>query len=365
MSQKKTLTYISKCFHEHYVTDNIQFEIHNGLVANISSRSQKEILMAIPEGRNNTAAENFHCFVYNVSIIDCSWTVGKDAPKDTQYNLAFRETLYERQTSNQKQKRVYVPCEDYRTDSFGRQVGCILKSQKISFNVSVYAQLVGSSNETSIQFFDKIFKLDNYVILDPPRNVQLNYNSDELEITWDPPETYSKKSKNCFIYNVNINGDIKESIRDYSYRTSNLHINEKVIVSVRAKWEDLCSRIGNWSSWSDPRIIESGSFRFKPFHLLFILGIITFAILVLLIFLCHRFQIWKRLFPQIPTPAKKIFETFEQRELLFQEQNFRETSVPEEDEECICVQEREIPQKEQHQHQYVNTRIDQEPKTLC
>ncbi|KAM5182163.1 granulocyte-macrophage colony-stimulating factor receptor subunit alpha-like [Mantella aurantiaca] len=245
---------ISKCFHEHFVTDHLEFVIHSGLEVNISSGSEWKFENAMPEGKINTSAENFHCDVYNVSIINCSWTVGREAPKDTQYTMAFRQTPHESQISNPKQNRVYLPCGDYRTDSFGRQVGCVVKAQKICFNVSIYVQLVGSSSETTIQFFDKSFKLDNFVILDPPRNIQLNFSSTELKITWDTPETYSNIESHCFIYSVNINGDIKDDIRNQFYKTSNLHINEKVSVSVRAKWEDFYSYNDKWSRWSDPHI---------------------------------------------------------------------------------------------------------------
>ncbi|XP_040194131.1 granulocyte-macrophage colony-stimulating factor receptor subunit alpha-like [Rana temporaria] len=245
---------ISKCFHEHFVTDHLDFTLYNGLELNISSGSEWKFEKAIPEGNSNTAAENLDCKVYNVSLINCSWTVGREAPKDTQYALAFRETPHESQILNPKQNRLYVPCKDYRTDSFGRQVGCVLRAQNISFNVSIYVQLVGSSNETSIQFFDEKIKLDHFVILDPPRNIHMNFSSTELEIIWETPETHSNIENHCFIYSVKINGDIKDDIEGYSYKTSNLHLNEKVTVSLRAKWADFCSEIYNWSRWSDPHI---------------------------------------------------------------------------------------------------------------
>ncbi|XP_077336904.1 granulocyte-macrophage colony-stimulating factor receptor subunit alpha-like [Lithobates pipiens] len=246
---------ISKCFHEHFVTDHLEFTLHNGMELNISSGSEWKFVKAIPEGKSNTAAENLDCKVYNVSIVNCSWTVGREAPKDTQYNLAFRETPHESQMPNPKQNRVYVPCKDYRTDSFGRQVGCVWKAQNISFNVSIYVQLVGSSNETSIQFFDEKIRLNHFVILDPPRNIHMNFSSTELQIIWETPETYSNMENHCFLFSVKINEDIKDGISGNSYKTSYLHSHEKVFVSVRAKWKRFCSdnyRI--WSRWSDPHI---------------------------------------------------------------------------------------------------------------
>lgn len=199
---------ISKCFHEHYVTDHFDFTLSKGMELNISSGSEWKFEKVIPEGNSNTAAENLDCKVYNVSIVNCSWTVGREAPKDTQYTLTFRQTPHKSKISNPKQNRVCVPCKDYRTDSFGRQVGCVLKAQNISFDVSIYVQLVGSSNETSIQFFDEKIKLNDFVILDPPRNIHMNFSSTELEITWETPETFHDIENHCFLYSVKINGNL-------------------------------------------------------------------------------------------------------------------------------------------------------------
>lgn len=53
---------------------------------------------------------------------------------------------------------MFVKCQDYRTDSFGRQVGCVLKHPNISFNSKVYVEVSGLSSQTSIQFFDNVFR---------------------------------------------------------------------------------------------------------------------------------------------------------------------------------------------------------------
>ncbi|XP_072283884.1 granulocyte-macrophage colony-stimulating factor receptor subunit alpha-like isoform X2 [Pyxicephalus adspersus] len=337
--QKSEKINISKCFQEFFVTDDLLFEIHKKMKTKISSDSESKIVYSNPEGKNNTAAENLQCYVYHVSIINCSWTVGREAPNDTQYQLAFRQTQHPQGI----QQRVYVACENYSKDSFGRQVGCILKSPKLRFDASVYVQLVGSSNETSIQFIDRVFKLDNFVILDPPRNISLIYHPNELKITWETPETYSKRGNHFFTYSVNINGE-EHITGEQSFITQNLHLNKKVNVSVRAKWR--YDNTSMWSRWSESHVEEDDSLRFTSFHLLLALGSISFVIIMLLIFLCQRFQIRKRLFPQIPKPSENIFETAEQNGLMFQEQNMIKKSLPEEDEECVFLQVTEIPHNE-------------------
>ncbi|XP_077335837.1 granulocyte-macrophage colony-stimulating factor receptor subunit alpha-like isoform X2 [Lithobates pipiens] len=260
----ETIT-LSDCFFDYCIPKHMDFEIHHGLhievfVKNISDTNdiiETKELTAMPEGKENTAAENFACVVYNVSIVNCSWTAGREAPKDTNYSLAIRNS------------DTCVPCEDYRHDSFGRQVGCVLKSPNINFNNKNYIQLVGSSEETSIRFYDARLKLNNYVILDPPRNISLNYSMNNLEITWEEPETYNRMI-DCFDYNIKINeaDNITITRGPNSYKAAILLDNENLAVSMRMKWKSRCSENLNWSRWSEPIIYCTGYGRsyFQKFH---------------------------------------------------------------------------------------------------
>ncbi|XP_077335835.1 granulocyte-macrophage colony-stimulating factor receptor subunit alpha-like isoform X2 [Lithobates pipiens] len=267
----KTIT-LSDCFYDYCIPKHMDFDIHHGLHIEVFVKNKSDTidtfdttdiietkeLTAMPEGKENTAAENFACVVYNVSIVNCSWTAGREAPKDTNYSLAIRNS------------KNCVPCEDYRHDSFGRQVGCVLKSPpNIDFSADNYIQLVGSSEETSIRFYDARLKLNNYVILDPPRNINLNYSMNNLEITWEKPETYNWRD-NCFVYEIKINeGDnIEIAGEQNSYKAAILLDNENLSVSMRVKWKESCSDNKNWSRWSEPIIYCTGYGRsyFQKFH---------------------------------------------------------------------------------------------------
>ncbi|XP_063811765.1 interleukin-5 receptor subunit alpha-like isoform X2 [Pseudophryne corroboree] len=327
---------VRKCFFEYNIINNNEFVLHKGVCIDISTKKEgtnvKNDCTGIkltPEGGKNTAAENISCVVYNVPIMNCSWSVGKEAPEDTQYSMDIRQT------------KVDLKCQNYRKDSIGRQVGCLLKCEGIiDLKHDVYIQVVGSSNQTSVRFTDKIIKPIDYVILDPPRNIQLSYNSNELEVNWEKPNTYS--NHNCFLYNIYIKekGGLDPIIEHGTvYKTSRFYSNEKVTLTMRVKWHKVCSKQTEWSRWSEPQIIGSDPTRseFTQNHLLIVLGIGTAVVLILMVFLCHRFRIWTKLFPQVPKPAIKIFEKVDQKEIKVQK--FPTHDIPfmkQDEEECVC-----------------------------
>ncbi|XP_068121736.1 granulocyte-macrophage colony-stimulating factor receptor subunit alpha-like [Hyperolius riggenbachi] len=326
----------SECFYEEYIPKEMCTPIHNGLNVTIEDKNISRIYKVVPEGKENTAADNFSCIIYNVSIINCSWTAGKEAPQDTQYSLVFRN-----KTNN-------VSCRDYQLDSFRRQVGCVLRHPDINFDKRIYVELVGSSNQASVRFFDAIWKLNDKVILDPPQNIKTKYTSDGLIITWDRPETHTDQKEICFQYSININGKVENTSTKRYYLTKNMPLNEKAMVSLRVKWTSRCSSNENWSSWSKLHEAVPDSTGFTQNHLLIVLGLVTAVGLLVAIFLCHRFQIWKRLFPKVPQPAMKFFDQAEEAGIL--DKNMLEEEMlckkVEEDEECICLHiKEETPQE--------------------
>ncbi|XP_073422022.1 granulocyte-macrophage colony-stimulating factor receptor subunit alpha-like [Dendrobates tinctorius] len=330
-------SYVYKVFYEMSLTlhkgVSVQLSVYNSLKEEVHSGREETYL---PEGKKYTAAENFSCVIYNVDIVNCSWSVGREAREDTQYSLVFR------------QLSVYDKCQDYRYDFLGRQVGCVMRKPNVSFSEEVYVDVSGLSNQTSVQFFDALYCPINDVILDPPRNITLTYKGDDLEIKWQKPKTHDDMKETCFFYNINVTH--KEETNSLGsegnvYKITRFHPNEKATVTMRVKWLRRCSRNHEWSAWSKPQTIGEDFVQFSIYHVLIVVGVCTAIIISVLIFLCYRFKIWKKLFPQVPRPSKKLFDQVQQSENSVQKQSEMQIKFMEKDEEeFICTDVTEMPE---------------------
>ncbi|XP_069617648.1 granulocyte-macrophage colony-stimulating factor receptor subunit alpha-like isoform X1 [Ranitomeya imitator] len=329
-------SYVYEVFHEMSLTlhkgVSVQLYVCNSMKEKVKSGKEETYL---PEGKKYTAAENFSCVIYNVDIVNCSWSVGREAPEDTQYSLIFR------------QLSVYDKCQDYRYDSFGRQVGCVLRKPNISFKEKVYVEVTGLSTQTSVQFFDVVFSLIDDVILDPPRSITLTYKGDDLEIKWQKPKTHDDMQETCFFYNINITHKEETNSKGSEgnvYKITRFHPNEKATVTMRVKWLRRCSLNHEWSAWSKPQTIGD-FFEFSVYHILTVVGVCTAIIISVFIFLCYRFKIWKKLFPQVPRPSMKLFDQVQQNGKSVQKESEMEIKFMEKDkEEFICTDVTEMPE---------------------
>ncbi|NXT59421.1 CSF2R factor, partial [Pluvianellus socialis] len=89
-----------------------------------------------------SAIENFSCVIYNVSLMNCTWQAGRDAPGDTQYFLYWQNSRYDNE----------MECELYIKDESGRNTGCRFQNVKIEPE-RAYFLVNGSSKESLIQFY--------------------------------------------------------------------------------------------------------------------------------------------------------------------------------------------------------------------
>ena len=53
---------------------------------------RKFLCFCVSTGGNNTAAQNFSCFIYNADFMNCTWAKGREAPDDVQYFLYIRDS---------------------------------------------------------------------------------------------------------------------------------------------------------------------------------------------------------------------------------------------------------------------------------
>ncbi|NWU96503.1 CSF2R factor, partial [Upupa epops] len=146
-------------------------------------------------GMSGSAIENFSCVIYNISLMNCTWQAGKDAPRDTQYFLYWKKSRYDD----------VMECELYIKDENGRNMGC--KFQNVTIGTEkAYFLVNGSSNDALIQFYDEDIQLYKIEILTPPLNVTANCTRDSAGciITWQPPLTSHVESVKCFQYEISM-----------------------------------------------------------------------------------------------------------------------------------------------------------------
>ncbi|XP_072705659.1 granulocyte-macrophage colony-stimulating factor receptor subunit alpha-like isoform X1 [Ciconia boyciana] len=258
----------------------------------------------IPGGMNGSAIENFSCVIYNVSLMNCTWQAGKDAPGDTQYFLYWQNSRYDDERE----------CELYIKDENGRNTGCRFQNVKIETD-EAYFLVNGSSKDSWIQFYDEYIQLYKIEILTPPLNVTVNCNRDPEAciITWQPPLTSHVKNGHCFQYEISIQnkdepkGEKKDQpvrVRNYRYEFQNYNKKKKYILRIRARGKG-CLVSSIWGEWSGP--IEFGRGKdYFIFVILFLIALGTMLVTLLLYCLFKRYCSFKSVFPPIPQPRDKF-----------------------------------------------------------
>ncbi|XP_054064770.1 granulocyte-macrophage colony-stimulating factor receptor subunit alpha-like isoform X3 [Rissa tridactyla] len=244
--------------------------LHKGVFFTIEvpNTNISESCTFIPGGMNGSAIENFSCVIYNVSLMNCTWQAGRNAPEDTQYFLYWQYSRYDDA----------MECKLYIKDENGRNTGCRFQNVTIQTAVDAYFLVNGSSNESLIQFYDEYIKLYEIEILTPPLNVTVNCirDSSGCIITWQQPLTSHRKKTKCFEYEIRIqnkddpkkeNKDPPVRVRNNTYKFENYNKKKKYILKIRARGRN-CLLSSDWGEWSEP--IEFGiavsRTYFHPFH---------------------------------------------------------------------------------------------------
>nr|XP_033805008.1 interleukin-5 receptor subunit alpha-like [Geotrypetes seraphini]XP_033805009.1 interleukin-5 receptor subunit alpha-like [Geotrypetes seraphini] len=276
-------------------------ELHRSLSFGVTTRIKHLHLSTeayyIPEGLNGTSVENFSCVAYNVTFMNCSWFAGREAPQDTQYFMMLRQ--------GEKVEK----CQQYQKDSFGRLIACHFQHLNINFDKIAYILINGTSKKSRIQIFDKWFKINKYERLNPPVNITLSHDQQDVTVEWEKPDTNYPACDECFRYHiyvndVNKNEKINVTVKDRtSYQISGLNLERVHTLKMRARLEKVIDKSYEWGEWSPPvEFGNNGQSRFYTFLLLMIVPIIT----VLSILLCKRYHVMQKLFPPIPQPKNKF-----------------------------------------------------------
>ncbi|XP_005502609.2 granulocyte-macrophage colony-stimulating factor receptor subunit alpha [Columba livia] len=258
----------------------------------------------IPGGMNRSAIENFSCVIYNVSLMNCTWQAGRDAPGDTQYFLYWQNSRDDDETE----------CELYIKDENGRNMGCKFKNVSIVTEKS-YFLVNGSSKVSRIQFYDEYIQLYKIEILTPPSKVTASCTKDPAGciITWQPPFTSHVENKNCFQYEVSIQNkdkptegkkDTPVTVNNNTYEFQNYNEKKEYILKIRARGKN-CLVNSSWGEWSEP--IEFGQGKdYFIFVTLFLIALGTISVTLLPYCLFKRYCSFKSLFSPIPQPRDKF-----------------------------------------------------------
>lgn len=183
---------------------NLMFPLHNGANFSVTAvninNTYSSICTCIPRGKKGSAIENFSCVIYDVSLMNCTWQAGRNAPGDTQYFLYWKNSRDDNETE----------CELYIKGENGMHTGCRFQNVMIE-EKTTYFRVYGISSNSQIQFYDEYIELYEIERLTPPLNVSVNctVNPAGCTITWQKPCTSYEKPEHCFEYEINIQNKVK------------------------------------------------------------------------------------------------------------------------------------------------------------
>ncbi|XP_075296465.1 granulocyte-macrophage colony-stimulating factor receptor subunit alpha isoform X3 [Opisthocomus hoazin] len=250
---------------------------------------------------NGSAIENFSCMIYNVSLMNCTWQAGKDAPGDTQYFLYWQ---------NSRDDDV-MECELYIKDDNGRNTGCRFLNVRIETE-KAYFLVNGSSKDSLIQFYVEYIQLYKIEKLMPPSNITVN--CDEIKndciVQWQRPQISHSNKDKCFKYEIiikykdNSEGktkytSVQEGGNSYTFQRSNTR--KKYLLKMRAAGS-ACLVSSAWGEWSAPVEFGNEEIISSSVWILLVVAVVTLLVAIVAILFCKRTGCWKAAFPQIPEP---------------------------------------------------------------
>nr|XP_009489753.1 PREDICTED: granulocyte-macrophage colony-stimulating factor receptor subunit alpha-like [Pelecanus crispus] len=316
---KGTLTENMKCMFGNTVPP-----LHNGASFSVTAVNTNgkysSICRYIPQGTTGSAIENFSCVIYNVSLMNCTWQAGRDAPEDTQYYLYWQNSRDDDQ----------VECELYMKGENGRNVGCRFKNVRIEIE-KAYFLVNGSSKDSLIEFYDEYIDLYKIEKLTPPSNITVN--CDEMKndciIQWQRPQISHSNKDKCFKYEININ--YKEGGSSHTFPRPNTR--KKYLLKMRTAGS-ACFVSPAWGEWSAPVEFGNEEIISSSVWTLPVVAVTTLLVAIVTVLFCKRTGCWKTAFPQIPEP-KNAFHGLHDTNPELMESKIQ--SITSENEEIILV----------------------------
>ncbi|XP_075052612.1 interleukin-5 receptor subunit alpha-like [Mixophyes fleayi] len=296
-------TWIMEILTENYKIINLR--LHPGFIASVSNAlCENNVIML--EGNQteivykaaNIYINNVSCALYNLTNLNCTWDLKKDAPEDTDYSFALRL------------RTKCLGCKQYFKKQ-GKNIGCHMKDL-----FSIYDKNENLQYKIRIQLFNhiynftKTFRTEIIEILNPPINISVSSENGNTKLEWyTPPSVIS--TPNCFQYQIKvIETQINLIFKDITgieveeYIFSDLDKDKKYSVEIRAR-KNYCAKSKYWGEWSKPVFIGKDMGVFPSWILILIIVIVSASLAILVVFLIKRYM--KILcVTSIPYPSKKI-----------------------------------------------------------
>ncbi|KAM5127294.1 granulocyte-macrophage colony-stimulating factor receptor subunit alpha-like [Callospermophilus lateralis] len=316
--------------------------LHRGATLTLRGSAQggdfEEELVFPSAGKEGSRATGFSCLIYDVRFMNCSWMRGPAAPADVQYHLYSWFSRDEDETE----------CAQYMVDSAGVHVGCHFQDLGEAKTTDNYFFLLnGTSNESAIQFLDfaplVAFKIEKY---NPPANVTVHYNASSHShvIRWLNPHRRYDLASSTFRYELDIQRTSGSPKRDpvfldgkddneYWPPSSDSRTENTVRLRVRYQRNEI------WSEWSRTLrfgIPEEGHGSIPVTLVVLVVGAATLSTVVLMV-LCKRCSLWRRLFPPIPRVKGEVTSDFVSNQVTWVES--QPPPDPQEPEVVLAVEE--------------------------
>ncbi|XP_077610854.1 granulocyte-macrophage colony-stimulating factor receptor subunit alpha [Crocuta crocuta] len=255
----------------------LDYSLHGGVTFMVKVNTTQglitEKLVYTNPGGEGTAAQNFSCFIYNVSFMNCTWARGPAAPEDVQYFLYIRNS----------KKKVVQECPQY-IEASGTHVGCYVKDLSwLSFYN--YFLVNGTSRHTGIQFFDSILSTKK---IGAGRCGAAGRRGCDPGVPWNKEHTGNQL--------IDVSGDLENK---YNFPCPEPRAKH----TVKIRTSD--ARAERWGPWSQP--LEFGSTKpaasFVHVYVLVVLGTLVCALILSCVL--KRFFASETLFPRIPRVKDK------------------------------------------------------------
>lgn len=284
--------------------------LHRGatLTVNATSEGQEfsEELAFNNSGKEGSGAQNLSCVIYNIRLMNCSWTRGPAAPADVRYQLYMWTSLHGNVSE----------CSHYILDSAGTRVGCHFNELGEGHTTDDYFFLVnGTSSGTDIPFLDFPSvngpRLEKY---NPPANLTVKENVSHYVIRWDAPAMRYSLSNSVLCYALDIQKTGSFSKRE-PVLLSRQHKNEYRLPSSDARGEHTVRmRVRHvlfqiWSEWSSTHRFGVPEKNFLVASIGLAVGAAVLFGMALM-FLCKRLSLKKKLFPPIPRVKQELAGSF-------------------------------------------------------